>query len=534
MPLPRPHRSHTVLLGSGPQVIFDAHEGRRHAVGVSRVNEDDPTWIDGLSDHDLFYFPYRNAVEKRYARHEIRARFAADSTYSLGRNVWRRSVYEERLREAIRRFAPLQGVDATTTYMNPKAARAFRFLLDEFPRFDENNILWDPALIADVHPRLFPPPPQPGVDDSGSIADPDCACNHPVTPLAFRELVQTMPKSHGRRSPISLLEAFWTLSREEFTQGVELSRLLGRDDDVFTLRRVLAAESLSHRGRRRVELSNADAKELLAEYQFGTISFDPHELANRARYGDLYARQLQDCAVFANCLAADARNHVFQLVTKGLDLFQDRLPSTLVDLYQREPSQLSDHALKTLAEKILPRLLFHENDERFIDICRRYFAQPLTSQASCHCFHWHEPHEITLLDGDGRERKYLRRPVTRATLAPAPADGPASRRRPRAPKGRVYTPDASAALDVPPPPPHRSTPRDASRLDADGDIVLLDVDDSRSVASVNSSTASLRAGVMNLGLNSRPAIDPELAPNLLELDQLPSLGYVEKRPKNPP
>ncbi|KAJ3091541.1 hypothetical protein HDU96_003032, partial [Phlyctochytrium bullatum] len=60
------------------------------------------------------------------------------------------------------------------------------------------------------------------------------------------------------------------------------------------------------------------------------------------------------------------------------------------------------------------------------------------------------------------------------------------------------------------------------------------VDDSRSVTSVNSSTASLRAGVTNLGLNSRPAIDPELAPNLLELAQLPSLGYVEKRPKNPP
>ncbi|KAJ3085262.1 hypothetical protein HDU96_005493, partial [Phlyctochytrium bullatum] len=260
------------------------------------------------------------------------------------------------------------------------------------------------------------------------------------------------PKSYGRRRPISLLEAFRTLSREEFTQGVELSRLLGRDDDVFTLRRVLAAESLSHRGRRRVELSNADAKELLAEveehlerfqelnqllpaeYRFGTIGFNPNELANKARYGDLYARQLQDCAVFANRLAADARNHVFQLVTKGLDLFHDRLPSTLVDLYKREPSKLSDHALETLAAETLPRLLFHEkylvqintrgsiSDEKFIDVCRRYFAQPLTSQASCHCFHWHEPHEITLLDGDGKERKYLRRPVTRATLAPAPAD----------------------------------------------------------------------------------------------------------------
>ncbi|KAJ3087747.1 hypothetical protein HDU96_004375 [Phlyctochytrium bullatum] len=146
--MPPHRRSHTVLLGRGPQVIFDAHDGRRHAVCVSRADEDDPTWIDGLSDHDLFYFPYRNAVEKRYARHEILARFAADNTSSLGRNVWRRSVYEEKLRDAMRRLAPLQGVDDRTTYMNPKAARAFRFLLDEFPRFNENNILWDPAFMG--------------------------------------------------------------------------------------------------------------------------------------------------------------------------------------------------------------------------------------------------------------------------------------------------------------------------------------------------------------------------------------------------
>ncbi|KAJ3095558.1 hypothetical protein HDU96_001132 [Phlyctochytrium bullatum] len=378
-----------------------------------------------------------------------------------------------------------------------------------------------------------------------------------------------VPKSTSRSRPLSLLEAFRLYPREEFAQGLELARLIKRGDNLFAARQVFAADSAG-RSRRRDDLTASEIQQLLKEigqllrrfekynqllkdeYQFAPIIFVPRQLANREREPDVYDRQLQDCAAFAKRIVADARNHLFQLITKGFHLFRDRLHGSFLDTYQRDASRLSDVDLEALGEEIIPRLTFHErylvqvatrgnvSYDTFNDACRRYFAPPLPSQASCLGFIWKPHAALVLRDGDGDERTYLRKPISGATLAPAPKDGPASRRRRRrGPKGERYI-NSDPECDSPPPPPSRTFDGDYPahrnpRVDADGDITLPDVDDGlRSVVSVNSSTASLRAAVNGLGLNACPAIDTELAPNIIEAAQLPSLELGAKPHKTPP
>ncbi|KAJ3089157.1 hypothetical protein HDU96_003854, partial [Phlyctochytrium bullatum] len=152
--------------------------------------------------------------------------------------------------------------------------------------------------------------------------------------------------------------------------------------------------------------------------------------------------------------------------------------------------------------------------------------------STCVGFTWDPPAEIQICDGDGDFRYYTRSPVTSTTLDRR--DRVASkRRRPSGRRNDRREPDNRELSPPPPPPsslPRRSSPRHTSSrgkappTDADGDITLPDVEETRSVVSAHSSTASLRAGVNNLLLH----VDPVLIPNLVKEADLPSLEIGAK------
>ncbi|KAJ3092408.1 hypothetical protein HDU96_002757, partial [Phlyctochytrium bullatum] len=306
-----------------------------------------PAWIASLSDHDLLYTRFHcdaEAARRVLADHRKRlqgARLDAAAQADL-KNAWSR-------------FPPF---DVTNPEWNPLLVDAPKLIIDPpffvCPSLAPKDFLGlsrhRPPSVSTTSVRSFAAtaPVAPPFSFQLFVGQLKLQVSLPACVFALGDrpvliFAQSLvPKSTSRSRPLSLLEAFRLYPREEFTQGLELARLIKRGDNLFAARQVFAADSAG-RSRRRDDLTEPEIQKILKEigqllrrfekynellkdeYQFAPIIFAPRQLANREREPDVYDRQLQDCAAFAKRIDADARNHLFQLITKGFHLFRDRL-----------------------------------------------------------------------------------------------------------------------------------------------------------------------------------------------------------------